>query len=74
MGSNFNFDLLNSFYSQDSGLINLSDWEWLFFLGILILMIWLLIVFQARTYSPQEFGPATESDNKHDENSLSDGH
>jgi len=34
----------------------------------------LLIVFQARTYSPQEFGPATESDNKHDENSLSDGH
>lgn len=74
MSTNFNFDLLNSFYSQDSGLINLSDWEWSLFLAVLILVIWLLIVFQARSYSSQEFGSATESDNNHDENSLSDGH
>lgn len=74
MSTNYNFDLLYSFSLQDSGLINLSDWEWLFFLAVLILVIWLLIIFQAKSYSSLESGSATESDNNFDENSLSEGH
>lgn len=46
----------NSLHAQNSGLSSLSGWEWLFVLIITVIIVWLLIVMQARSQSNHEFG------------------
>lgn len=63
-----NLSTLVYYYSINSGFmleekpvkeirfVNLTDWGWMLFLGILILIVWLLIVLQAKSRSTHEFG------------------
>jgi hypothetical protein len=37
-------------------MIQLSSWEWFLLLSIVILIIWLLILFQVKTYGSHEYG------------------
>ena len=46
---------------QEIGLINLTDWGWMLLLSIVILVVWLLIIFQARSQGSQEFRPGIKS-------------
>ena len=43
-------------------LINLTDWGWMLFLGIVILVVWLLIIFQAKSKGAYEFGQVPGSE------------
>lgn len=43
-------------------LINLTDWGWMLFLSIVILAVWLLIIFQAKSKGAHEFGQVPESE------------
>ena len=37
-------------------LINLTDWGWMLLLSIVIFVVWLLIIFQAKSKGAHEFG------------------
>ena len=41
---------------------NLTDWGWILFFSIVILVIWLLIVFQAKSKGSHEFGQVSDSE------------
>jgi hypothetical protein len=58
---------INSLQAQNSGLSRLSGWEWLFILIITIIIVWLLIVIQARSQSNHEFGSELVSADPHEE-------
>ena len=47
-------------------LVNLTEWGWVLFLGVVILLIWLLIIFQARSSGSHPYGMVSESDNNHE--------
>ena len=47
-------------------LVNLTDWGWVLFLGIVVLIIWLLLVFQARSKGSHPYGMVSEADIGHD--------
>lgn len=66
----YNFGgVLNSLVVLEEGpineirLIGLTDWGWVLLLSIVILVVWLLIVFQARSGGAHEFGLVLDSDN-----------
>jgi hypothetical protein len=37
-------------------LINLTDWGWMLLLSIVVLVVWLLIIFQAKSKGAHEYG------------------
>jgi len=37
-------------------LINLTDWGWMLLLSVVILVVWLLIIFQTKSKGAHEFG------------------
>ena len=41
---------------KEIGLINLTDWGWMLLLSVVILVVWLLIIFQAKSKGAHEFG------------------
>jgi len=43
-------------------LINLTDWGWMLFLSIVILVVWLLIILQTKLEGAHEFGQLPESE------------
>ena len=44
----------------------LTDWGALILLVVVILVVWLLIIFQAKSYEVEEWGQITESDDSHE--------
>jgi hypothetical protein len=43
-------------------LINLTDWGWMLLLSVVILVVWLLIIFQAKSKGAHEFGQVPNSE------------
>ncbi len=43
----------------------LTDWGALILLVVVILVVWLLIIFQAKSYEVEEWGQITESGDSH---------
>jgi hypothetical protein len=43
-------------------LANLTDWGWMLFFSIVILVVWLLIVFQANSKGSHEYGQVSNSE------------
>ena len=41
---------------KEINLINLTDWGWMLLLSIVVLVVWLLIIFQAKSKGAHEFG------------------
>jgi len=47
-------------------LVNFTDWGWVLFLGVVILIVWLLIIFQVRSRGSHPYGMVSESDKNHE--------
>jgi len=43
-------------------LINLTDWGWMLLLSIVVLVVWLLIIFQAKSKGDHEYGQVPDSE------------
>ncbi len=43
-------------------LINLTDWGWILLLSVVILVVWLLIIFHAKSKGAHEFRQVPDSD------------
>lgn len=54
-GSNFIFGLKGD-PVKEIELINLTGWGWMLLLSVVILVVWLLIIFQAKSKGAHEFG------------------
>lgn len=51
-------------------MIQLSSWEWFMLLSIVILIIWLLILFQVKTYGSHDYG--MQSHDHHEDHTGND--
>ena len=47
---------------KEISLINLTGWGWILFLSIVVLVVWLLIIFQAKSKGAHEFGQVPDSE------------
>jgi uncharacterized membrane protein len=43
-------------------LVNFTDWGWVLLLVVVFLIVWLLIIFQARSKGSHPYGIVSESD------------
>ena len=66
--------ILFSQHNQEMVQIDLSNWEWIFFLSILMLLVWVLIVFQARQHSSHEVELTAKVDPTEEGISQNDDH
>ncbi len=55
-------------------LINLTDWGWMLLLGVVILVVWLLIIFQAKSKGAHEFGQVPDPELSGHVSDKSDAH
>jgi hypothetical protein len=51
-------------------LVNLTDWGWVLLLSAVFLIVWVLIIFQARSKGSHPYGMVSESGIDHDVESL----
>jgi len=58
----YSFPLLNVGTVKEIRLFNLTDWGWVLLLGTVILVVWLLIIFQANSIGAHEFGQIPDSE------------
>jgi hypothetical protein len=47
---------------NEISLINLTDWGWMLLLSIVVLAVWFLIIFQAKSKGAHEFGQVPDSE------------
>ncbi len=59
---------------KEIGLINLTDWGWMLLLSVVILSVWLLIIFQAKSKGAHEFGQVPDSELSGNVNDHGDDH
>ncbi len=45
---------------QEIKLINFTDWGWLLFISAVILVVWTLLIFQAKSPGSHEYGSFSE--------------
>ena len=64
--------ILLSPQNQEMISIELSNWEWILIITLLVLLVWVLIVFQARQRSSHEIELSAEVDHSREGVSHSD--
>jgi hypothetical protein len=52
---------------QEIHLINLTNWGWLLFISIVIVIVWLLIIFQVKSFGSHELGLISKSESDHNQ-------
>ena len=45
---------------------NLTDWGWVVFFSVVILVVWVLIIFQVKSKGSHPYGMVSDPDNIHD--------
>jgi hypothetical protein len=58
----YSFTVLKEEPVEAINLINLTDWGWMLLLSIVVFVVWLLIIFQAKSKGAHEYGQVPDSE------------